>query len=207
MGGRAVEGTGLENRQGCKLLVGSNPTPSVSSTFMNFHFNIHSPSTFAKPHSLQPSQDQLDSFSKRINAHSIENFFIKATFSKDNGPAKNIVCHLKIRANIALKCLLSAEVVPFHHRNTYTLIFFKNENHKEATEEFVEHLYLPDGQIDLWETTQQYIILEAPERPIAASCMDEIRSFQEEPTSDSQEKNPTTHPFRHLKEFLSEEES
>ena len=31
MGGRAVEGTGLENRQGCKLLVGSNPTPSASS--------------------------------------------------------------------------------------------------------------------------------------------------------------------------------
>src|SRR5436309_2767356 len=30
MGGRAVEGTGLENRQGCKLLVGSNPTPSAS---------------------------------------------------------------------------------------------------------------------------------------------------------------------------------
>ena len=31
MGGRAVEGTGLENRQGCKPLVGSNPTPSASS--------------------------------------------------------------------------------------------------------------------------------------------------------------------------------
>jgi glycosyltransferase involved in cell wall biosynthesis len=29
MGGRAVEGTGLENRRGCKLLVGSNPTPSA----------------------------------------------------------------------------------------------------------------------------------------------------------------------------------
>jgi hypothetical protein len=29
MGGRAVEGTGLENRQGCKPLVGSNPTPST----------------------------------------------------------------------------------------------------------------------------------------------------------------------------------
>lgn len=29
MGGRAVEGTGLENRQGCKLFVGSNPTPSA----------------------------------------------------------------------------------------------------------------------------------------------------------------------------------
>src|SRR5580693_4465912 len=31
MGGRAVEGTGLENRQGCKPLVGSNPTPSANS--------------------------------------------------------------------------------------------------------------------------------------------------------------------------------
>ena len=30
MGGRAVEGPGLENRQGCKLLVGSNPTPSAT---------------------------------------------------------------------------------------------------------------------------------------------------------------------------------
>ncbi len=29
MGGRVVEGTGLENQQGCKLLVGSNPTPST----------------------------------------------------------------------------------------------------------------------------------------------------------------------------------
>ena len=34
-GGRAVEGTGLENRQRRKSLVGSNPTPSAteSSTF------------------------------------------------------------------------------------------------------------------------------------------------------------------------------
>ncbi len=30
MGGRAVEGTGLENRQGRKSLVGSNPTPSAT---------------------------------------------------------------------------------------------------------------------------------------------------------------------------------
>ena len=29
MGGRAVEGTGLENRQGRKSFVGSNPTPSA----------------------------------------------------------------------------------------------------------------------------------------------------------------------------------
>ena len=29
MGGRVVEGTGLENRQTCKRLVGSNPTPSA----------------------------------------------------------------------------------------------------------------------------------------------------------------------------------
>jgi hypothetical protein len=31
MGGRAVEGTGLENRQARKGLVGSNPTPSAKS--------------------------------------------------------------------------------------------------------------------------------------------------------------------------------
>ncbi len=30
MGGRAVEGTGLENRQGLTPLVGSNPTPSAT---------------------------------------------------------------------------------------------------------------------------------------------------------------------------------
>ncbi len=29
MGGRAVEGTGLENRQGGNSFVGSNPTPSA----------------------------------------------------------------------------------------------------------------------------------------------------------------------------------
>ena len=30
MGGRVVEGSGLENRRGCKLSVGSNPTPSAT---------------------------------------------------------------------------------------------------------------------------------------------------------------------------------
>src|ERR1700678_2045860 len=34
MGGRAVEGTGLENRQTRKGLVGSNPTPSTKSPFV-----------------------------------------------------------------------------------------------------------------------------------------------------------------------------
>ena len=33
MGGRAVEGTGLENRQARKGLVGSNPTPSARTAF------------------------------------------------------------------------------------------------------------------------------------------------------------------------------
>ncbi len=33
MGGRAVEGTGLENRQGGNVFVGSNPTPSASPVF------------------------------------------------------------------------------------------------------------------------------------------------------------------------------
>ena len=32
MGGRVVEGTGLENRQAGNRLVGSNPTPSANST-------------------------------------------------------------------------------------------------------------------------------------------------------------------------------
>jgi hypothetical protein len=34
-GGRAVEGTGLENRQRRKSLVGSNPTPSASAQCQN----------------------------------------------------------------------------------------------------------------------------------------------------------------------------
>jgi hypothetical protein len=33
MGGRVVEGTGLENRQARKRLVGSNPTPSAKTLF------------------------------------------------------------------------------------------------------------------------------------------------------------------------------
>ena len=32
MGARAVEGTGLENRQGFTPLVGSNPTPSANTS-------------------------------------------------------------------------------------------------------------------------------------------------------------------------------
>ena len=45
MGGRVVEGTGLENQQGCKLFVGSNPTPSardLSEILRKFRFlGIH----------------------------------------------------------------------------------------------------------------------------------------------------------------------
>ncbi len=37
MGGRAVEGTGLENRQTRKGLVGSNPTPSANSPSVTVH--------------------------------------------------------------------------------------------------------------------------------------------------------------------------
>lgn len=35
MGGRAVEGTGLENRQAGNRLVGSNPTPSATAPAAN----------------------------------------------------------------------------------------------------------------------------------------------------------------------------
>ncbi len=38
MGGRAVEGTGLENRQGRKPFVGSNPTPSANYIGYNYMF-------------------------------------------------------------------------------------------------------------------------------------------------------------------------
>lgn len=37
MGGRVVECTGLENRQGCKPFVGSNPTPSANYLFFRPH--------------------------------------------------------------------------------------------------------------------------------------------------------------------------
>lgn len=40
MGGRAVEGTGLENRQACKRLVGSNPTPSATNSSYTFHRSL-----------------------------------------------------------------------------------------------------------------------------------------------------------------------
>jgi hypothetical protein len=44
MGGRAVEGTGLENRQGRKLLVGSNPTPSARCATIEFlHIVVGTP--------------------------------------------------------------------------------------------------------------------------------------------------------------------
>ena len=38
MGARVVEGTGLENRQGLTLLVGSNPTPSANFFFIGISF-------------------------------------------------------------------------------------------------------------------------------------------------------------------------
>ena len=34
MGGRVVEGSGLENRRACKRTVGSNPTPSASTSLL-----------------------------------------------------------------------------------------------------------------------------------------------------------------------------
>jgi hypothetical protein len=37
MGGRVVEGTGLENRRGGNVSVGSNPTPSATA-LKNKHF-------------------------------------------------------------------------------------------------------------------------------------------------------------------------
>jgi hypothetical protein len=45
MGGRAVEGTGLENRQRWKPFVGSNPTPSARSLALNHFasFNTYMP--------------------------------------------------------------------------------------------------------------------------------------------------------------------
>ena len=39
MGGRAVEGTGLENRQGGDSFVGSNPTPSATFFFLHLQIN------------------------------------------------------------------------------------------------------------------------------------------------------------------------
>src|SRR6185295_10668195 len=46
MGGRAVEGTGLENRQGRKSFVGSNPTPSAIALNPNVSdVGLHGPLT------------------------------------------------------------------------------------------------------------------------------------------------------------------
>ena len=38
MGARAVEGTGLENRQGLTPLVGSNPTPSAIISYISISY-------------------------------------------------------------------------------------------------------------------------------------------------------------------------
>jgi len=50
MGGRAVEGTGLENRQGSAPLVGSNPTPSASYTVKSMTYRKQTGSTHFVPH-------------------------------------------------------------------------------------------------------------------------------------------------------------
>ncbi len=47
MGGRAVEGTGLENQQACERLVGSNPTPSAK-------IHRRCPDRFASRMSIDP---------------------------------------------------------------------------------------------------------------------------------------------------------
>lgn len=38
MGGRVVDGTGLENRHGGNVIVGSNPTPSASLLILYTYF-------------------------------------------------------------------------------------------------------------------------------------------------------------------------
>src|SRR5262245_53336655 len=50
MGGRAVEGSGLENRQGCKPLMGSNPTPSAKAMFAPVLFRPRLPSAEPRFH-------------------------------------------------------------------------------------------------------------------------------------------------------------
>jgi hypothetical protein len=42
MGGRVVEGTGLENRQTCKRLEGSNPSPSANTLCFFLRKSCHS---------------------------------------------------------------------------------------------------------------------------------------------------------------------
>jgi hypothetical protein len=48
MGGRAVEGTGLENRQARKGLVGSNPTPSATQRASRLLWQAIIPKTSAR---------------------------------------------------------------------------------------------------------------------------------------------------------------
>ena len=64
MGGRVVEGTGLENRQGFTPLVGSNPTPSA--TILDYlivysGFFIHTSALFPQmtPHFELDAQTRL----------------------------------------------------------------------------------------------------------------------------------------------------
>jgi hypothetical protein len=66
MGGRVVEGTGLENRQAGDRLVGSNPTPSASHAFRPVASRLQtppgqairwSPSIVAVPAVLDPLPD------------------------------------------------------------------------------------------------------------------------------------------------------
>ena len=64
MGGRAVEGTGLENRQGGNSFVGSNPTPSASLGFnASFRFSFMTLDNSAQIrlifHRLKPLVDEI----------------------------------------------------------------------------------------------------------------------------------------------------
>ena len=60
MGGRVVEGTGLENQQGCKLFVGSNPTPSASQLLQQVRMSPENSKFFAENQQISSTSVRID---------------------------------------------------------------------------------------------------------------------------------------------------
>ena len=60
MGGRVVEGTGLENQQGCKLFVGSNPTPSANQLFQQVRLSPENSKFLAENQQISSTSVRID---------------------------------------------------------------------------------------------------------------------------------------------------
>lgn len=163
---------------------------------MSFVFFTHDSNIFKGKHAFSPSDSEALAFKHRIKANSIEHLKLSATFSKPAMGPSILVCCLEIEAKIHLACLLSQEDVPFSYKQKYSLFFYNSEpSHKETESEFEEHLEANNGQVDLWELSQQYIILDAPIRPIA-------KSHQPKVELETNSKNESHKPFSKLKDLI-----